>query len=486
MQYEKVHDFILKKLESDLPSYLIYHNVNHTREVIKAAEYIGSQEGITEKEMTLLKTAALFHDTGFLQHHQGHELQSCKLATEYLPQYGYDADDIDQVCEMIMATRLPQTPSNLLSKILCDADLFYLGGDKYEEISDKLFHEFRRNHLVKTSAEWDIRQAEFLGSHTYFTDTARKELNEKKAKALNGLREKLTQTLAAPKKTKPAEIAMDVLLNIVGVIIASIALKFFLVPNQFFDGGITGMALLVHEIYHIDLSVLIILFNLPLVVLGYFILGRNFSFRILISVILFGICLYFIPEAPMTHDKLLIAAFGGIFLGLGIGLVMRAGAALDGIEVLALYTLKRTSFTITEIILGINVMIFSVAAFVFGIETSMYSILTYFAATRTIDYVVEGIRAYTGVTIISAKSEAIKYEVVNNLGRAITVYKGQRGFLPGNFDVSADVDIIFAVITRMEMRKLKNLVYDIDPKAFVFASTIKDAAGGILRRRHAH
>lgn len=486
MQFEEVRDFIINKLETDLPSYLAYHNVNHTKKVIESAAYIGRKEGISDNEMLLLKTAALFHDTGFLQHHEDHERLSCKLARKYLPDYGYTDDQIEEITEMIMATRLPQAPASHLARILCDADLFYLGGDQYEQISDKLFHEFRRNQQVKTSAEWDIRQAEFLGSHQFFTDTANRELNDKKEQTLKALRNKLAKTLTAPKKSNPGEIAQDAILNIAGVIIASVALKFFLVPNQFFDGGITGMALLVHEIYHLDLSMLIVLFNLPLVILGYFILGRNFSLRILISIVLFGICLYFIPEAAMTTDKLLVAAFGGIFLGLGIGLVMRAGAALDGIEVLALYTLKRTSFTITEIILGINVLIFSVAAFVFGLETSMYSILTYFAATRTIDYVVEGIRAYTGVTIISAKSEAVKYEVVNNLGRAITVYKGERGFLPGNFEVSSDVDIIFTVITRMEMRKLKNLVYDIDPKAFVFASTIKDAAGGILRRRHAH
>ncbi len=202
--------------------------------------------------------------------------------------------------------------------------------------------------------------------------------------------------------------------------------------------------------------------------------------------VLLGLCLFLIPGYPLTDDKLLISIFGGVFLGIGIGLVMRAGAALDGIEVLALYTLKRTSFTITEIILGINILIFTIAALKFGIETALYSILTYFAATRTIDYVVEGLQAYTGVTIISAESEAIKYELVNNLGRGITVYKGERGFLPGNFEVSADVDIIFTVITRLELRKLNNLVHNVDPKAFVFASTIKEASGGIIKRRRAH
>ena len=171
--------------------------------------------------------------------------------------------------------------------------------------------------------------------------------------------------------------------------------------------------------------------------------------------------------------SIIVAVFGGAFLGIGIGLVMWAGAALDGIEVLAFYTMKRTSFTITQIILGINIIIFSVAALKFGIETSLYSVLTYFAATKTIDYVVEGIQAYTGMTIISAKSEEIKHQLVNNLGRGITVYKGERGFLPWKFDVSADCDIIYTVVTRLEMCKLKNLIYEIDSEAFVFANTIK-------------
>ena len=188
----------------------------------------------------------------------------------------------------------------------------------------------------------------------------------------------------------------------------------------------------------------------------------------------------------MTSDKLLISIFGGVFMGIGVGLVMRAGAALDGMEVLALYTLKKTSFTITEIILGFNILIFSVAAFKFGIETALYSILTYFAATRSIDYVVEGLQAFTGVTIISGNSDMIKYQIVNQLGRGITVYKGERGFLPGKFEVSADCDIIFTVITRLELRKLKNVVYEVDPNAFVFANTIKEASGGVIKRKQAH
>ena len=195
---------------------------------------------------------------------------------------------------------------------------------------------------------------------------------------------------------------------------------------------------------------------------------------------------FYVTYPVITQDKLLISIFGGFFLGVGIGLTMRAGCAVDGIEVLALYAWKRTSFTISEIILALNLLIFSIAAFKFGIQTALYSMLTYFTASKTVDYVVEGIEAYTGVTIISSKSEIIKYRLVNELNRGITIYKGERGFLPGNFEVHEDVDIIFTIITRLELRKLRNLVSAVDPKAFVFASTIKEASGGVIKRRHIH
>jgi uncharacterized membrane-anchored protein YitT (DUF2179 family) len=165
---------------------------------------------------------------------------------------------------------------------------------------------------------------------------------------------------------------------------------------------------------------------------------------------------------------------------------MRAGCAVDGIEILALYTWRRTSFTISEIILALNLIIFSIAAFRYGIETALYSMLTYFTASKTVDYVVEGIEAYQGVTIISGKSEIIKDRLVNELGRGITIYKGERGFLPGNYEEYNECDIIFTVITRLELRKLKNLVNEVDSRAFVFANAIKEASGGIIKRRHIH
>jgi uncharacterized membrane-anchored protein YitT (DUF2179 family) len=385
-----------------------------------------------------------------------------------------------------MATELPQSASDPVSKILCDADLFYLGTDEYTLYAEKLFREFKKLEVIKTHTEWQLRQAEFLSRHRYFTATAIREREQGKQANLVLVRTNIEETLVHHKGNKLAKFTEDGLLMVTGVIFAGLGLKGFLAPNHFFDGGISGMSLLVHELYHINLALAIVLLNLPLIIVSYFSVSRRFAFRMLTGVLLWGLCLYLLPNFALTADKLLIAVFGGAFLGIGIGLVMRAGAALDSIEVLALYTLKRTSFTITEITLAINILIFAVAAFKFGIETALYSILTYFTATRCIDYVVEGIQAYTGVTIISGKSEAIKYQLVNKLGRGITVYKGERGFLPGRFEISSEVDIIFTVITRLELRRLKNLVYEADPNAFVFANTIKEASGGVLKRLHHH
>ena len=486
MQYEQVYSFLMNKLENELPAWLTYHNAEHTKNVIAASQHMATAEGIAGEELVLLKTAALFHDAGFLENHNKHEEISCRLAKKYLPDYDYTLEQIDIICSMIMATKLPQSPKEELGKYLCDADLFYLGTDKYGEYADKIFTEFKKTGQVKTKTEWQIKQADFLSSHNYFTKTAREEMEPQKQVVLQKIKAGITANHRHAHKLTSAELIQDALFMIIGVVIASFALKEFLVPNHFFDGGITGVSLLVHEFYHFNLAVVIIVFNLPLVIISYFSVGKNFAFKTFISVLLLGVCLTLLPSYALTDDKLLIAVFGGVFLGIGIGLVMRAGAALDGIEVLALYTLKRTSFTITEIILGINILIFTIAALEVGIENALYSMLTYFAATRSIDYVVEGLQAYTGVTIISGESEAIKYEIVNKLGRGITVYKGERGFLPGNFEVSADCDIIFTVITRLELRKLNNLIRDVDPKAFVFASTIKEASGGIIKRRHKH
>lgn len=279
---------------------------------------------------------------------------------------------------------------------------------------------------------------------------------------------------------------IDTFYTITGILFCGFALKGFLVPNKFFDGGVTGISLLLHELYHLNIAYIIVLVNIPFIIMGAFQVNRRFAFRTLAAVIGLGLCLQFIHYPQITSDKLLVSIFGGVFMGIGVGLAMRGGCALDGIEVLALYTGKRVSFTISEIILGINIIIFLIAAVELGLPTALYSILTYYTASRTINFVIEGLEEYTGVTIISGQSQIVKERLVMELGRGITVYKGERGFLKDSFDISQPVDIVFTVVTRLEVRRLRNLVHDIDDKAFVFTSSIKEAAGGVLKRRARH
>jgi len=276
---------------------------------------------------------------------------------------------------------------------------------------------------------------------------------------------------------------IDTIYVILGILFCGFALKSFLVPNKFFDGGVTGISLLIHELNHFSIAYVIVIANIPFIIMGALQINRAFAFKTAAAIVGLGLCLLYMPEYKVTDDKLLVSIFGGVFMGIGVGLSIRGGCALDGIEVLALYTGKRISFTISEIILGINIIIFLIAAIKLGLPTSLYSILTYYCASRTSHFVIEGLEEYTGVTIISAQSEIIKERLVMELGRGITVYKGERGFLKSSFDVSHPVDIIFTVVTRLEVLRLKDLVHEVDEKAFIFTSTIKEAAGGVLKRR---
>lgn len=485
-RFERLYAFIIDKLARQLDPGYTYHNVKHTEAVVEAAKYLSAKEKLSIPDQVIVMTAALFHDAGFLRDYEEHEKASCDIARELLPQYNYLPEEIEKICSLIMATRLPQAPVNLMEKVICDADLYFLGSDNYFSIAEDLFLEYKKQGIVKTRKEWIKKQVRFLADHQFFTETAKSEGTAKKKQHLRELKSSLSIHPHDHKKKKWVTTFKDLFLIVLGVLSAGFALKGFLVPNHFFDGGVTGISLLVHEVYHLHLGYVIVLANLPLVIISYFFINRKFALKTIASVILLGIALLYIPYPIITSDKLLISIFGGVFLGIGVGLTMRAGCALDGVEVLALFTFKRTPFTITEIILAINIIIFSIAALGFGLETALYSVLTYFTATKIVDYVVEGIEAFTGVTIISSKSDIIKRRLVNEMGKAITVYKGERGFLPDNFEVSSECDIIFTVTTRLELRRLKNLVMESDPKAFVFASTIREAAGGILSRKQEH
>jgi len=273
----------------------------------------------------------------------------------------------------------------------------------------------------------------------------------------------------------------NMLLIITGVSLAVLAMKGFMIPNHFIDGGVTGISILLHAMFDVNISLLVIGINLIFIYLGYKRIGKTFAVQTAIAIALLSVGLIFVNIKPITEDKLLIAIFGGILIGSGMGLVIRGGGVIDGAEVVAVFTRRKTGFSNSEIIMLINSIIFGIAAFQFGIETTMYCIITYFTASRATDYVVDGIEEYTAMNIVSWQQEEVKSFLVNELGKGITVYKGERGYLPGSFDTKTDCEIIVTIITRLEIKQIQDALLKIDPKAFIFVESIKEAAGGILK-----
>lgn len=266
-----------------------------------------------------------------------------------------------------------------------------------------------------------------------------------------------------------------------GIFSAAIGLESFLLPNKFLDGGATGIALLISEVSSFSLSILLILINLPFIFVGYKTMGTRFALKTALAIGGLALVTATVHFPAITHDKLLVAVFGGFFLGAGVGLTIRGGAVLDGTEVLAIALSKKLGTTIGDIIIIINIFVFSSAAYFFTIETALYSVITYLAATKIIDFTIDGIEEYTGITIISVLSEEIRLMIINELGRGVTVYKGRGGY--GNHGETTDMDIIYTVITRLEISKLNSEIQKIDPSAFVVMSSIKDTKGGMIKRR---
>lgn len=266
---------------------------------------------------------------------------------------------------------------------------------------------------------------------------------------------------------------------------ASIGLKGFLLPNDFLDGGAMGVSLLLEMMTGIDLSLLIILVNLPFILIGVKQLSLKFAIKSTCCIFLLAILVHVIQFPTITDDKLLISVFGGFFLGAGIGLSIRGGAVIDGTEVLAISISRKSSLSVGDFIALFNVILFSLAAFMINIETAMYSMLTYISASKTIDFIINGIEEYIGVTIISEHSEAIKLKITNGLGRGITVFKGEGGF-PNANEQPVDRKILMCVITRLEISRLLREIEKIDNKAFVIQHSIKDTKGGMIRRRPLH
>jgi uncharacterized membrane-anchored protein YitT (DUF2179 family) len=274
----------------------------------------------------------------------------------------------------------------------------------------------------------------------------------------------------------------DAFLILLGVGAAGFGLKGFLLPNKFLDGGVMGISLLTNFVTGINLSFLVIIINLPFVVIAYTQVSKMFAVRTLIAIALLALALSWIEFPIITSDKLLISVFGGFFLGVGIGLSIRGGSVIDGTEVLAIYSSRKTTLTVGDVILVLNIIIFSVAAYLIDVETALYAILTYLVASKTVDFVVHGLEEYTSVMIVSEKSEEIKDAIINKLGRGVTVLKGKSGFGKKGHR-SFDVDVIFSVVTRLELQRLKTEVTKIDPDAFMVENSVSDIKGGMIKKR---
>ncbi|MDE3234642.1 MAG: YitT family protein [Bacteroidota bacterium] len=276
----------------------------------------------------------------------------------------------------------------------------------------------------------------------------------------------------------------EVIFILLGICSAAFGLESFLLPNQFIDGGVTGISLLASELTKVPLYILVLIINIPFILLGYKVIGKQFSFKTAIAITCLAICIAAIKFPEITHDKLLVSVFGGFFLGAGIGFSVRGGAVLDGTEVLAIFLSRKLRTTVGDIIILINIIIFSVAAYLLSVETALYSVITYLTASKTLDFIIEGIDEYTGVTIISHKNEMIRQMIIEKMGRGVTVYKGKQGF--GKKGLTGELDIVYTVITRLELSKLNTEIEKIDENAFVVMSSVKDTRGGMIKKRPLH
>lgn len=270
-----------------------------------------------------------------------------------------------------------------------------------------------------------------------------------------------------------------------GIASATVGLKGFLLPNGFLDGGATGISLLVNRLSNIDISILIIVINLPLILIGWKQVSKIFAIKTFVAIIAFAVVIHFFEMGILTQDKLLISVFGGFFLGAGIGLAIRGGCVIDGTEVLAVFVSRQSSLTVGDFILIFNIVLFSAAALLINLETALYSMLTYITASKTVDFIITGIEEYIGVTIISERADQIKESIITNLQRAVTVYKGEGGYGKKGL-VTEERKIIFSVVTRLEVQKLIVEIEKIDPEAFVIQHTINDTKGGMIKKRSLH
>jgi uncharacterized membrane-anchored protein YitT (DUF2179 family) len=266
-----------------------------------------------------------------------------------------------------------------------------------------------------------------------------------------------------------------------GILSAGLGLHGFLLTSGLIDGGVTGVSMLLSAVIGWPLAVLIPLVNLPFIAVGYRHLGKAFAIRSSIAIGGLALTLAFVHFPVVTNDRVLDAVFGGFFLGAGIGLAVRGQAVLDGTEIAALLISRHSSLVkVGDVILGFNVVLFMVAMLVLGVETALYSILTYISAARTLDFIIHGIEEYVGITIMSGESDFIRRRITSELGRGMTVYRA-RGGMTGE-----DREILYCVVTRLEIGRVRMIVREVDERAFVIVQPLADVQGGTVRKRAIH
>ena len=275
------------------------------------------------------------------------------------------------------------------------------------------------------------------------------------------------------------------LMILAGVGMAAIGLKGFLLPNHFLDGGAMGVSLLINKMYNIELSYLIVLVNLPFILLGAKQISWEFAIKSVLAIVALSLLVHVLQFEPVTSDKLLISLFGGFFLGAGIGLTIRGGAVIDGPEVLAISISRKTSLTVGDFITLFNAGLFGIAVFLTGIETAMYSMLTYLAASKTVDFLIHGIEEYIGVIIVSQQNTIIKEHITHQLGRGVTVFNSESGYGKQGA-VAGENKVLFCVVTRLEVSALLREIEQLDPQAFVVQHSVKDTRGGMIKKRPLH
>ena len=277
-----------------------------------------------------------------------------------------------------------------------------------------------------------------------------------------------------------------VVLIVIGIFSTAFGLKGFLMSSQFIDGGVTGISMLIAQVAGWPLALLLVVINIPFIAIGYHQIGRKFAVKSSLAITGLALVLIFVKFPDVTPDKLLTAVFGGLFIGAGIGLAIRGGAVLDGTEIAALLVSRKSYLlNVGDVILILNVFVFMAAAIFLGVESALYSILTYVAASKTIDFLIHGVEEYTAITIMSPKNEEIKFQIIGKLNRGVTVFSG-RGGMGTMGMIDTDQPILYCVVTRLEIGSVKTLVAEVDPDAFVVTHSLSDVQGGLIKRPVLH